>query len=214
MLFRFPALLYVALLLIMVSCTVSSEITPSTMQLTNSTKGIKLHESGLAILPFLRGGEFVEEWQMYGNALNRQSANKAAILLTWQETQQRLMDDNLWSDYVTLMNGFDRNGTLDNDILARISKSLGVNYVLFAEAGTPITKRKKNYDILTGAVNNLKAHELVLHATLWNTKGGEVMWKGFADSEMLTSLYRYSGENPQQTADKLAQAIMDQITMY
>ncbi len=111
-------------------------------------------------------------------------------IISVDEVQSGINRAALWDEYLTMLREYEKTAVLRKDILSKLGKALGTRYVLLPKL---LRFQQITFDraVILG-ISFLKTREssVDIHAQIWDTETGAVIWQGAGEGVMATEVVR------------------------
>lgn len=108
------------------------------------------------------------------------------------EVQSTINKKELWSDVMLMYNEYQDSAVLRKDVLAKLGQALNARYVLLPKL---LRFQQEVFDraVIVGiSFLRIRQSSVDIHAQIWDTATGEVVWEGASEGSIATEVVRGS----------------------
>jgi len=167
-----------------------------------------LESDGLALLPIVAGSGVEGYRRPFGEAMNNTADTELNNFLRWNDTLNRLNDEELVSEYNNAIRSYQDTGIIDRSVLQKMSEATDKNYFFFVQLLPPEAERDISYNYFSGGYSRTETKSVTAFGLVWSSSDGDVVWEGSATAEVTTGDYSYTEETDMERAEKVANALM------
>ncbi len=123
-------------------------------------------------------------------ALVKYSNPDGPRILSLDVVQTSINNNELWSDFKLMYGEYQETAVLRKDLLAKIGRAIGARYVIFPRL---LRFQSETFDravILGIAFLRTRQSSVDIHAQLWDTVTGEVVWQGASEGTIASEVVR------------------------
>ncbi len=121
-------------------------------------------------------------------SLKKQKAGPKILPLDY--VQGAINKAEMWAEYQKMIKDFDETSILRKDTLQKLGRALGAKYVLLPKL---LRFQQETFDrINVLGISFLKTRQSTvdIHAQIWDTESGEVIWHGAGEGTLATEVVR------------------------
>ncbi len=111
-------------------------------------------------------------------------------ILPLDSVQSSINKAELWAEYEKMIRNFTETSVLRKDTLQKMGRALGAKYVLLPKL---LRFQQETFDRVTLlGISFLKTRQSTvdIHAQIWDTESGEVVWHGAGEGTLATEVVR------------------------
>ncbi len=121
-------------------------------------------------------------------ALKKQKAGPKVLPLDY--VQSGINKAGLWTEYEKMIRDFDETSVLRKDTLQKLGRALDAKYVLLPKLLRFQQETFDRVNVLGIAFLKTRQSTVDIHAQIWDTESGEVVWHGAGEGTLATEVVR------------------------
>ena len=110
--------------------------------------------------------------------------------LSLDAVQSSINKEGLWSDFKLMYNEYKEMAVLRKDLLSKIGQAVGARYVIVPRLLRFETETFDRATILGIAFLRTRQSSVDIHAQIWDTVTGEVVWEGASEGTIASEVVR------------------------
>jgi len=194
------------------SCANSINLTTEENQRAEDFTDSSILDEGLALLPISGDNQVFK--QAVASGADSTTGSYTDNYLSFQETSERLNDNNLVSTYQEAIEGYNDSGLMSKSNIQEIGAGVDKRYLLKIELASMDVDSETQTSSLDGETYTAKNKSLRLSGTVWDSETGEKVWEATsragAYSGDLTHIKATDEDFYRKAAEGLVQQLFDQ----
>lgn len=207
---RLPLFILLSISLFLSSCAVSSKVSTTETYKADYFSPAAINSEGLAILPITAGADLEGYRRPFGDVLNQSMDGLFENITGWNQTMQRLNTSGLVADYQSAIQAYNETAILDQSVMQKMTKALGVRYLLYVRLSPPESSSRTRYSALAGTTYNEQSQAVMAYAKIWD-QNGDVVWEGSSKTTAVSGAYSYIEDSIADQCKKTAQGLAKRI---